>query len=291
MRYLKIELAYDGTQYSGWQHQSRQPNVRTIQGELEKTLEKITGTSISVLGSGRTDAGVHALYQVATFSGSKDILNLPVETYTRAMNAFLPPDIRIWRTTETNADFHPIHDVVRKRYRYLISDKKPFFPFFNRYVWFSTKELNLDRMKKAASCLVGTHDFRAFQTEGSPRKTTVRTIFDVSIENAVPAMPWLFSVPQTSADLSPFPTSNLIVLEVEADGFLYNMVRTIAGTLYLFGRGHKGFENPNTMKTILESGNRQMAGPTAPPHALYMIKVVYPELNPVHSITRISNND
>ncbi len=277
MRTLKLEISYDGSAYAGWQIQVKQPFVRTIQGELERVVQKITGHHLTVTGSGRTDAGVHALRQVASVSAEEDVLDLPAETYTRALNAFLPPDIRVWRTSDVPDTFHPIRDVVRKRYRYLMSDSRPFLPFLREHVWFSTKSLDFDRMREAARFLLGTHDFKAFQTTGSPRKTTVRTVFDVRFEKIAAASPWIipaqFERPEDRN--GPLPIPLLIILEIEADGFLYNMVRAIAGTLYLFGRKHKGFEDPAFMKTILDQADRSLAGPTAPPHALYMIDVVY----------------
>ena len=278
MRTLKLEISYDGSAYAGWQIQIKQPKVRTIQGELERIFQKITGHHLTVTGSGRTDAGVHALRQIASVTAEEEILKLPAETYTRALNAFLPPDIRIWRTSDVAENFHPIRDVLRKRYRYLMSDSRPFFPFLRNYVWYSTKPLHFESMREAAFYLKGTHDFNAFQTVGSPRKTTIRTVFDIRFEEILTSSPWTipaqFERPEDSG--APLPIPGMIVFEIEADGFLYNMVRAIAGTLYLFGRRHKGFEDPQTMRTILERSDRSLAGPTAPPHALYMIDVIYP---------------
>lgn len=279
MRRVKLELCYDGSDYSGWQIQPKQPRVKTIQGELERALFRITGTETEVLGSGRTDAGVHALYQVAAFNTESE---LSPETFVRALNAFLPSAIRIWRASYVDLSFHPIHDVVRKRYRYLASDSRPAFPFWRRNAWNHIQKLDVSKMQEAAAFLLGTHDMSAFQTQGSPRKSTVRTIFDVSVERLPIAdafrFPKLSPEPKEALDCLPaFPTaSTLIVFEVEADGFLYNMVRAIVGTLCLFGEGHKGFEEPSYMREIVESADRRLAGPTAPPHGLYMIDVVYP---------------
>ncbi|MDO5580563.1 MAG: tRNA pseudouridine(38-40) synthase TruA [Planctomycetia bacterium] len=271
IRCLKLELSYDGSNYSGWQEQKAQPNVKTVQGEIQRVLERITGQKIPILGSGRTDAGVHALYQTASFLIEEN--TLAPEVFTRALNAFLPSDIRIWRTTEADPNFHPIRDVVRKRYRYLMSDQRPFLPMMRNYVWWSSKPLDRGPMGAAAQFLQGTHDFRAFQTEGSPRRSTVRTIFEIQLKE-IPT-PIFFDFPAQKRDPGELPVPSLLALEVEADGFLYNMVRAIAGTLYLFGRKHKGFEDPEAMKKIVDSGDRALAGPTAPPHGLYMIDVVY----------------
>ncbi len=280
MRRVKLELCYDGSDYSGWQIQPKQPKVKTIQGELERALFRVTGQETEVLGSGRTDAGVHALYQVAAFNTESE---LSAETFVRALNAFLPSAIRIWRASDVDLAFHPIHDVVRKRYRYLVSDSRPAFPFFRRNAWNHIQKLDVSKMKEAASFILGTHDMSAFQTQGSPRKSTVRTVYDVSVKRTPVAdafrFPKLDAMPYESFSEAsvPFPAPELIVFEVEADGFLYNMVRAIVGTLCLFGEGHKGFENPAFMGEIVAKADRRLAGPTAPPHGLYMIDVVYPQ--------------
>lgn len=296
MRRVKLELCYDGANYAGWQVQPKQPNVKTIQGELEKAVERVVCEKVEVLGSGRTDAGVHALCQVAAFTTES---SLPLDALTRAINAFLPRDIRVWRCSEVALDFHPIRDVVRKRYRYLASDSRPSYPFFRRNAWNLLSRVDVERMREAAQYLLGTHDFSAFQTVGSPRKSTVRTIFDVRVDRLPLGSALTFpklvrrqetpdgdsgSIPVQSPGVSDvnavsplFDTPNLIAFEVEADGFLYNMVRAIVGTLYLFGQCHKGFEDPAYMREIVEKADRKIAGPTAPPHGLYMIDVVYPD--------------
>ena len=254
MRRIKLEIAYDGTRYHGWQ---RQPDASSIQETLEKVLLKITNESIAVIGSGRTDAGVHALKQVAAFSTES---NLTPEIFYRALNGHLPDDIRILNAEEVPIVFHPIRDAVSKRYRYLIDDQRPFCPITRNYCWIYREPLDVPTMQAAAEYLLGTHDFACFQTQGSPRETTVRTITDVLVERIV-----------ASPLLPP-----LIQIEVEADGFLYNMVRTIVGTLVLLGvEGRRGRSKPNRMKTIIESGNRTLAGPTAPAHGLYLVNVKY----------------
>ncbi len=296
MRRLKLELCYDGANYSGWQIQPKQPNVKTIQGELEKAVERVVCEKVEVLGSGRTDAGVHALCQVASFTTES---MLSVEVLTRAINAFLPPDIRIWRTSDVPLDFHPIRDVVRKRYRYLASDSRPAYPFFRKNAWLLLQRVDVDIMREAGNYLIGEHDFSAFQTVGSPRKSTVRTIFDLSVkrlpldealsfpklkkqqttEREIIRNTCVGSTPDGSTPIiAPFGVPELIAFEVEANGFLYNMVRAIVGTLYLFGQRHKGFQNPSFMRDIVENADRRLAGPTAPSHGLYMIDVVYPDV-------------
>jgi tRNA pseudouridine38-40 synthase len=255
MRRIKLEIAYDGTRYKGWQ---RQEDVPSIQGTLESVLKKITGEHVAVAGSGRTDAGVHALKQVAAF---KTTSPLTPNVFCRALNAFLPDDIRALNAEEVPLSFHPIRDAVSKRYRYLVDDQRPFCPITRNYCWIYRSSLDVPTMQAAAEFLRGEHDFACFQSQGSPRATTVRTISDVSVQR-IPPSPLLPS---------------LIQIEVEADGFLYNMMRTIAGTLVLLGvEGRKGLFQPDKMAEIIASGNRSLAGPTAPPQGLYLVNVVYP---------------
>jgi len=250
MRRIKLEIAYDGTRYSGWQ---RQVDVPSIQGTLEKTLLKITGETIAITGSGRTDAGVHALKQVAAFSTESPLT--PAVFYL-ALNGHLPGDIRILCAEEVPFSFHPIRDAVSKRYRYLIDDQRPFCPITRNYCWIYRKPLDVPTMQAAAEYLRGKQDFACFQSQGSPRETTVRTITDVSVQR-VPASPLL---------------PPLIQIEVEADGFLYNMMRAIAGTLVWVGADRL---QPEQMKAIIESRARTSAGPTAPPQGLYLTNVIY----------------
>jgi len=261
MRRIKIEIAYDGTRYNGWQ---RQPDAPSIQETLEKVLLKITGKHTAVTGSGRTDAGVHALKQVAAFSTES---NFTPTVFCRALNGHLPDDIRILTAEEVPRSFNPIRDAISKRYRYLIDDQRPFCPMTRNYCWVYRSALDVSTMQAAAEYLRGEQDFICFQSQGSPRATTVRTIFDVSVER-IPASQLL-------------PT--LIQIEIEANGFLYNMMRTIAGTLVLLGvEGRRGRSCPDQMKEIIESRNRKSAGPTAPPQGLYLVNVVYPTCVPVN---------
>lgn len=269
MRTIRLAICYDGSGFAGWQRQPQQPTVRTIQGELERAVEKITGRYSSVIGSGRTDAGVHALYQVAAFSTDS---MLPPEQFVPAINAGLPPTIRILSAQETTRDFHPIRDVVRKRYRYLFSDSRPANPFLRPYVWFVLKRFDVEKMRIAMKSLLGKQDFAAFETTGSPRTTTVRTVFDINIDSV--AAGGIFSSPKERDEFLSGP--QIGSLEIEADGFLYNMVRAMVGTLVAIGQGRVGFRSPDVMQTILQSRLRSQAGPTAPAHGLFMIDVVYP---------------
>ena len=250
MRRIKLEIAYDGTRYNGWQ---RQADVSSIQETIEKTLMKITGEKIAVTGSGRTDAGVHALGQAAAFSTES---KLSPTVFCQALNGLLPNDIRIVNACEVPISFHPIRDAVSKRYRYLIDDHRPHCPMMRNYCWQYRKELDISVMQSASEFLLGKHDFACFQSQGSPRKTTVRTITDVLVHR-MPASPLLPS---------------LILIEVEADGFLYNMMRAITGTLLWFSV--KGWKTER-MREIIASADRSGAGPTAPPQGLYLLKAVY----------------
>ncbi len=258
MRRIKLEISYDGTHYSGWQ---RQPDVPTIQETIETVLQRIAGEKISVTGSGRTDAGVHALKQVAAFSTTS---TLEAAVFQRALNGFLPGDIRILHAEEVPPSFHPISDAVSKRYRYLIDDNRPSFPLTRNHCWVYRKRLDLEIMQAAAQHLAGTHDFACFQTQGSPRTSTVRTIFDVTVRR-------LECQNRSGSALSPPLLPPLICIEIQADGFLYNMMRAIVGTLVLLSLEKR----PQRMRNIIESCVRSQAGPTAPPQGLYLVDVVY----------------
>ena len=266
LRTLKLEICFDGLSFSGWQVQPSQPEVRTVQGELQDAIHRITGESATPLGCGRTDAGVSALRQVATFRTASLI---PTGKLLPALNANLPDEIRVLSVCEVPASFHPIADIVRKRYRYLLSDSRPVLPFLKERVWFTRSRFEIEPMRAAAEHLTGTHDFAAFQTAGSPRTSTERTVYAVDFaRHPVPEI-W---APRRADGL---PPCEILSIEVEADGFLYNMVRAIVGTLVLFGQKHRGYENPDFMKRIIESKNRALAGPTAPAHGLYMLEVLY----------------
>lgn len=248
MRCIKLILAYDGTQYLGWQ---RQPQCKTIQGTLEEAIRRLTGEECRVLASGRTDVGVHALGQVAAFRTKSP---LAVEVIQKALNALLPPDIVILSVEEVPLSFHPIRDAKRKRYRYHIWDSSLKPVFLRPYVWFYPKPLDVAEMAAAASFLLGEHDFSAFETSGAKRKTTVRRIYEISVDRRHPSLP------------------NLISVEIEADGFLYNMVRNIVGSLVEVGRGSRA---PEWVRQILLRRDRRLAGPTAPGCGLFLVSVSY----------------
>lgn len=249
MRTLKITLAYDGTAYAGWQ---AQPGLSTVQGTLEAAIEKITGRAVRVVASGRTDAGVHALGQVVSLRTGSD---LPAEVLRRALGAELPRDIAVLEVAEAPDDFHALRNAKRKRYRYLIHDGPVRDVFRRQYCWhYGHGWLDAEAMGRAAEALLGTHDFRSFQSSGAERESSVRTVFDLKVERGRgEARDW-------------------ITLEIEADGFLYNMVRAIVGTLVEVGRGAR----PETWPAeVLRAADRSAAGPTAPPQGLFLVGVDY----------------
>ena len=248
MRTLKLTLAYDGTAYAGWQVQ---PGQRTLQGTLEAALARITRETFRVIASGRTDAGVHALGQVVSFHCES---SLPPDVFHRALNAELPDDMAVLAVAEAPAGFHAIRDAVRKRYRYVLHDG-PIHDIFQRHhVWHYRQPLDAAAMHRAAQALLGKHDFRSFESAWPQRTSSVRTVFDISVVRGI------------SAD------ENLIALEVEADGFLYNMVRAIVGTLVEVGRGTREESWP---AEVLAAQDRRAAGMTAPPQGLFLLRVEY----------------
>lgn len=254
MRTIKLTLAYDGTAYAGWQYQVGQP---TVQEALETALKKVTGETIRVLASGRTDAGVHALGQVVGFQTAS---KLPSEVLRRALNANLPQDMAVLEVAEAPEGFHPTTQARRKRYRYVIHDGPVRNIFQRHYVWnYAYGRLDAAAMHRAAQALKGTHDFRSFETRGAERTTTVRTVFDIFVRRAAEA-----DGAGTDGDY--------VIIEIEADGFLYNMVRTIVGTLVQVGSGNRPESWP---AEVLQACDRRTAGRTAPPQGLILLKVKY----------------
>ncbi len=246
MRNLKLTIRYDGTDFSGWQ---TQPARRTVQETLEGAIAAITQEPrVRVNASGRTDAGVHALGQVANvYSATK----LPCDALRKAFNAKLPPDVAVTDVAEAAQSFCANKDAVAKRYRYVIQDGRVADPFLRRTAWHVRAPLDAAAMRGAAACLVGRHDFRCFETEWPNRLTSVRTITDLTVERL----------------------DETIRVEVEADGFLYNMVRAIAGTLVQVGRG---YWPESEVGDVLKAMDRRRAGPTAPPEGLFLLRVTYP---------------
>ncbi len=240
MKKILLTVAYDGTEYSGWQIQ---PNAKTVEGTLRAAIEKLTGTVPETIGGSRTDAGVHALGNIVTFETDSPI---PPERYSRALNSFLPQDIRVLHSCEKEMDFHPLRVPHKKRYEYRISEGEVVNPLRVRFVHHVYETLSVENMNRAAALFAGEHDFSSFCSAGAQVESKIRTVTacNVYLEN------------------------DEIVIAVEGNGFLYNMIRILAGTLIEIGRGAMA---PEQMKEILEAKNRSAAGPTAPPQGLTLI--------------------
>ena len=260
-RRIRLDVAYRGTNYCGWQRQDACP---TVQDEIEAALRHIVGEPVAIRGSSRTDTGVHALQQVAAFSTSGSI---PAERFAPALNANLPPDIRILRSVEVLPDFDPIGDCTRKRYCYLIDGGPVLSPFLSGAVWsYRFGKLDVDAMHAAAQTFLGEHDFASFQSEGSPRQSTVRRIYDISVRHDTMPLPF---APLGMCDAN---APQLISLEVEGNGFLYKMVRTMVGTLTAIGRGKRPMD---WIAEVIAAKDRQAAGVTAPPEGLYLTGITF----------------
>jgi tRNA pseudouridine38-40 synthase len=255
MRNIKLLIEYEGTHYQGWQTQKEGP---TVQSALEGFIEKLTGEKCVLIGAGRTDAGVHALGQVAAFKTSS---MLDTATIKRALNALLPPDIRVREASEAVDSFHPRYSSSEKTYFYFIANTGLVSPFLERYLWLVPQELDIAAMAEAADILVGRHDFRAFMGAGSSVRGSVREVRELSVEY-LDAMGFL----------GLFIEGKFIRIRVKGDGFLRHMVRNMAGTLVEVA---KGKIKPEAIKEILASGDRSNAGPTAPAKGLFLEKVLY----------------
>jgi len=245
MRNLKLILEYDGTNYAGFQRQS---NALTIQEVLEEKLSFLTEEKLRVIASGRTDAGVHAQGQAVNFYTA---CSIPAQRFPLALNTMLPPDITVSAAREVPLDFHSCYSSQSKVYSYKILNRRTPSPFLRKYAYHFPRRLNLGSMKEGAQCFLGEHDFAAFRSLGSSVRTTVRHIYRLEINEEV---------------------ENLIELEIEANGFLYNMVRIIVGTLLQIGLGKI---SPQDLPEIIKSKERQRAGETVPAHGLCLKEVKY----------------
>jgi tRNA pseudouridine38-40 synthase len=269
-RNIMLTIAYDGTNYRGWQVQ---PNGLSVQECVETAVERLTGARQRVYCAGRTDAGVHALGQVANFPTNSSV---PISNIRRGLQSFLPEDIVIVSAREVSRSFHATYSAVCKRYRYVIHDGDVCPPFLKPYVHRSQHPLDIDLMRAAAEFLLGTHDFRCFEKHFPNKSTSVRTIMDVSVQRFSCWLPWtsLHSWSPIHGARHDQPELPLIVFEVMADGFLYNMVRAIVGTLMEIGRGK---QSPEFLGQVIRSLDRSQAGMTAMPNGLYLVSVDYPE--------------
>jgi tRNA pseudouridine38-40 synthase len=244
-RNIRLLLSYDGTPFLGWQIQPQGPTVQSL---LEEALGRITGHETKVKGSGRTDAGVHALGQVANFHTNS---LMPPETYVPALNGLLPPEIAVLSADEAHPSFDAQFSAVEKTYRYRVLNSRVRDPFEHRRSWQIPVNLDVDSMRGSISQLVGTMDYSSFRAAGCVASSPVRTLRDILI----------------------LTDGRLITFELTANGFLRHMVRNIVGTLIDVGKGRFSTDD---FAAILEARDRTRAGKTAPPHGLYLVSVVYP---------------
>ena len=245
MRNIKLVIEYDGKEFNGWQ---KQPTKLNIQGEIERAIKQITGEEVDLTASGRTDAGVHALGQVANFKTNS---NIPIEKIPIALNSNLKKSIVIKSAEEVEERFHSRLNCKRKTYRYIINNSKYGTAIYRNLETHIPMKLDIQKMKEAVKYFEGEHDFKAFKASGTSSKSSVRTIYKAEVIDA---------------------GNERIYIELTGNGFLYNMVRIISGTLVEVGLGKI---EPNEIKTIIDSQKRENAGKTLPPQGLYLIKVEY----------------
>jgi tRNA pseudouridine38-40 synthase len=282
-RTLRMTLAYDGTNYCGWQVQ---PNGVSLQAVVEQGLRDFTGEHVRVVASGRTDAGVHAIGQVVSFT-TKSIA--PCHGFLHGLPVHLPSDVVVRDVGEASPGFNARFDATRKWYRYVIHNNPIRSPFLRNYTLWQRSHLDDAAMHSAVQHLVGTHDFRCFESQWPNRSSSIRTVFQAGVSrragwdvwgggNEQRAMPTTIDVNAPPRESSLLPNASLVpppdflCFDIEADGFLYNMVRAIVGTLIHVGRGRW---TPDDMRRILNAGNRIHAGETAPPQGLYLMRVDY----------------
>ena len=260
MKRVMLTVAYDGTNYHGWQIQ---PNGETIEGILNRCLSELLGENIEVTGASRTDSGVHAMGNIAVFDTASPI---PADKISYALNRYLPEDIRIQKSEEVSPAFHPRHCDSRKTYEYRIYCAPFPMPIKRLYSHFTYVPMSVDLMSQAAVYLVGEHDFKSFCSTEAQVETTVRQIDSVEVREVC------CSVNENCNGGDIDQIGKEIVIRVSGRGFLYNMVRIIAGTLMEIGRGHIA---PQEMERILEAKDRRAAGPTAPACGLTLVKIEY----------------
>ena len=244
MRNIKLTIEYDGKDFNGWQ---KQPNKLNIQGEIERSIKDITGEDVDLIASGRTDAGVHALGQVANF---KTDSNIPVEKIPIALNTKLKRSIRILAAEEVDERFHSRYNCKKKTYKYVINNSANGTAIYRNLEYNFSQELNVDKMNEAVKYFIGEHDFKGFKASGTSSKSSVRTIYDAKV----------------------YKNGDRVNIELTGNGFLYNMVRIISGTLIDVGIGKI---LPEEVPDIINSKERTKAVKTLPPNGLYLIKVEY----------------
>lgn len=244
MKNIKLIIAYDGTEFSGWQIQA---NGRSVQQEIEEAISRVFKEKQRVFGASRTDAGVHARAQTANFKLSSAV---PIKNIPAALNAVLPGAIAVVKAAEVPETFHSQHDARTKIYRYYVVNSVQRDPFLDRYTWRMPYPLNIPIMRREAKSLIGKHDFKSFQASDTKERSSVRTVRRLAVRK----------------------NGSSIIFDIEADGFLYNMVRNIVGTLVEIGRG---YFPPGSMRKILAAKDRKQAGPTAPARGLFLEEVKY----------------
>ena len=245
MRNIKLVIEYDGKEFNGWQ---KQPTKLNIQGEIERAIKQITGEEVDLTASGRTDAGVHALGQVANFKTNS---NIPIEKIPIALNSNLKKSIVIKSAEEVEERFHSRLNCKRKTYRYIINNSKYGTAIYRNLETHIPMKLDIQKMQEAVKYFEGEHDFKAFKASGTSSKSSVRTIYKAEVIDA---------------------GNEKIYIELTGNGFLYNMVRIISGTLVEVGLGKI---EPKEVKNIIQSKKRENAGKTLPPQGLYLVKVEY----------------
>lgn len=245
LKNFKITIEYDGSAYHGWQ---RQANDRTVQGEIEKALMTMTEKKVTLTGSGRTDAGVHAFSQAANFYCDTE---LGSGAFQKGLNSLLPGDIVITACKQVPENFHARYDVKSKTYHYRILNRPLPAAIYRQHAWHIRKKLNLSAMRSALYHIIGTHDFKAFEGAGSPRANTIRCIINANLVEM---------------------DNGYLTFEIEGEGFLRFMVRNIVGTLVDVGLGKI---TPDDFNRILASKDRNLAGATAPAHGLFLMHVKY----------------
>ena len=244
MRRIKLTIEYDGSRYHGFQYQK---NAISVQECLEVGIFELTGEKVKAICAGRTDAGVHALGQVVAFNSQGSI---PGDRFAQALNSYLPDDIRVLDSCQEGLDFNPRFHALKKHYKYYIYRQRPGAVVYRNYALCSTEILDIQSMQRACAFFLGHHEFKAFCARGAANKTFDRIVYQCGIEERSPF--WVF--------------------HISANGFLYNMIRIIMGTLLEVGRGKYP---PIRVKQIIASQDRQLAGSTVPPQGLYLYKVEY----------------
>ena len=246
MRNIKLTIEYDGKDFNGWQ---KQPNKLNIQGEIEKAIQNVTGEQVNLIGSGRTDAGVNAFGQVANFKIDSEF---PIEKMATAINSQLKKSIRVKKAEEVSRDFHSRYNCHSKTYNYVIDNSEQGSAIYRNLSYHVSKKLNIEKMQKAISYFIGEHDFSSFKSSGTSSKSSVRTIYNATVVKE----------------------NDKVTISLTGNGFLYNMVRIISGTLVEVGLNNI---EPQEIPKIIEAKNRQMAGKTLPPQGLFLINVEYDE--------------